>query len=208
MRTSTSGQIVGFLILLIVFCAQPATADEIIDQSNPAIGTGATNIGSDLNFELGQSFTPTAENLSSVMIYFAENTATDKNTPVRITIWKSDSLDFTSGLQIGTKVQIVPEGPSADDDPFTPVHRSTAIFTFNPPLIVESGEVYVIQISEAQVPSNTDLSWRAGGSYPGGMAIKDGQPTYWSDRSFQTFTEPNIVHSQAMNWCGVKSLFK
>lgn len=208
MRTRV-GRLIGSLCsLLIAICAQADMRAEVLDQSNPSIGSGATNIGSDLNFELGQSFTPTAGNLSSVKIYFAENTGTDKTTPVRMTIWKSNSLDFTSGLLIGTVVEWVPEGPGADDDPSTPVHRSTAVFTFSPPLFIEPGEIYVIQIAENQVPSNTDLSWRAAPPYPGGMAIKNGQPTYWPDFGFQTFTDPDVVPARTTTWSRVKSMYR
>ena len=194
------------VLLLSAGGLQANDRTEVVDQSNPPVGTGAVNIGSDFGFILGQSFVPTATNLTSVEIYFADNTPVDQETPVRVTIWKSESLDFTSGILIGTVVQLVPEGPGVDRGLGPRVNQSSAVFPFEPALPMEPGEVYVIQVAEDQFPSDTDLSWRTGEPYPYGVGIKDGAPT-WADFAFQTFTDPDITSTEAMTWGASKAMF-
>jgi hypothetical protein len=192
----------------LLLCAGGVRANgrtEVVDQSNPPAQYGAVNIGSDFGFILGQSFVPTATNLTSVEIYFADNTPVDQETPVRVTIWKSESLDFTSGILIGTVVQLVPEGPGVDRGLGPRVNQSSAVFPFEPALPMEPGEVYVIQVAEDQFPSNTDLSWRAGQAYPYGVGIKDGAPT--ADRAFQTFTDPDMTSAKRTTWGALKVMF-
>ena len=198
------------LVALLLSAAglQANDRTEVVDQSNPPVGTGAVNIGSDFGFILGQSFVPTAMNLTSIEIYFADNTPVDQETPVRVAVWKSESLDFTSGILIGAVVQLVPEGPGVDGDLGPRAHQSSAVFPFDPALPMESGEVYVIQVAEDQFPSNTDLSWRVGGPYPSGTGIKDGEPLWGgSDFAFQTFTDPDVTSTEAMSWGALKASF-
>jgi len=164
------------------------TSAEIVDQSNSMAPFGAVNIGSDFGFILGQQFVPTASTLSSVNIGFRDNTSTDDTTNVRITIWQSPSLDFTLGTLVGSVTKLVSEGPSFDDDLGTTVHEQTINFQFSPPLSLTPGLTYVIQVEEDDFPSSTDLSWTAGTSYSGGIAIKDGAAGPFSDLTFATFT--------------------
>jgi len=200
------------LILLfvgLVLCATEARANgrtEEIDQWNPPALYGAVNIGSDFGFILGQSFVPTATNLTSVEIWFGDATQVYQETPVRVTIWKSESLDFTSGVLVGTVVQLVPEGPPPDRLAGASRDTSSPVFRFEPALPLEPGEVYVIQAAEDQYPSDTDLSWKIGGAYPYGIGIKDGSQN-WADFAFRTFTDPELTATKLSTWGAIKSMF-
>lgn len=197
-----------WVLSVALFCSSPAAQSECLDEVNPPLTFGATNVGSDFGFELGQSFIPEVFNLSSVEIFFGDNTPIDQTTPVKLSIWRSNSLNFTTGTLVGAVTQQVPEGPGVDTDPSSPANQSSAIFVFNPPLAVESGKVYVIQVEEDQFPSNTDLSWRAGQQYPKGQAIKDGGNGPWSDWAFQTFaTQCTPLPAEETTWGRVKSRY-
>lgn len=204
-------QRVFFVLLLagLLLCAGGVWANgrtEVVDQSNPPAQYGAVNIGSDFGFILGQSFVPTATNLTSVEIYFRDATPVYQETPVRVTIWKSESLDFTSGILVGTVVQLIPEGPPPDGLVGASRDTSSPIFTFESALPLEPGEVYVIQVAEDQYPSNTDLSWRLGLNYPYGIGIIDGAQ-YGSDFAFQTFTDPELSSVDGTTWSAIKAMF-
>lgn len=177
-----------------------------VDQVALPVG-GATNIGSDFGFELGQSFVPANATISAVEIFFAENTSVDQTTPVRLTIWKSSSYDFTTGTLVGSVMEMVPEGPSVDTDP-SPAHQSSYVFAFDPPLVVEVGATYVIQVAEDQTPSNTDLSWRGGDTYASGEAIKDGSAAVFPDWAFKTFGLSCTVPVETTSWGRVKALYE
>jgi hypothetical protein len=179
---------------------------EVVDQSCPPAGYGAVNIGSDFGFELGQQFVPTGTNLTSVEIYFGDATPVYQETPVRVTIWKSESLDFTSGVLVGTVVQLVPEGPQGGERAAASRDTTSPTFSFVPPLPLEPGETYVIQVAEDQYPSNTDLSWRIGVPYPYGIGIRDGTQN-WGDFAFQTFTDPELTYIDWTTWSALKALF-
>jgi hypothetical protein len=127
-------QKVILVFVVAIFSANPVLSSECLDESNLPRMYGAINIGSDFGFELGQSFIPEVFELSSVEIVFADNTATDLTTPVKMSIWKSNSLDFATGTLVGSVTQLVPEGPGVDTEPSTPAHQSSAIFVFNPPV--------------------------------------------------------------------------
>ena len=88
-------------------------------------------------------------------------------------------------------------------------HRSSAVFDFVPALAMDVGETYVIQVGEDQSPSNTDLSWRVGLSYPFGQAIKDGGPSpFWTDRAFRTYGPLCPVPVEVSTWGNVKALYE
>lgn len=194
---------------VVVFCAaaSPIAAQCPTQVDQTALpGGGAINIGSDFGFVLGQSFVPSNATLTAVEIFFADNTSTDHTTPVTITIWKSPLVNFTTGTMVGSVAEMVPEGPSVDTDP-APAHQSSFVFTFNPPLIVEVGATYVIQVAESQTPSNTDLSWRATTGYGPGMAIKDGVVAPFEDYAFTTFGLSCTVPVEVTSWGRVKALY-
>jgi hypothetical protein len=156
-------------MLLALSCSQVFAATEILDQKQEIDG-GLTQIRD--AEPIGQSFIPTLRSLSSVEVYIGtSNPAFGDDT---ITCRISDST--LGGTVLGTASQFVTDG-------FVGWLR----FTFDPPIIVNPGSTYVIEL-DANLAT---FGWEyapGGNPYPDGTYTTQGTARADLDAMFRTYS--------------------
>jgi len=99
----------------------------------------------------GQTFTPTASELTGVDIFLADFDPQDLSDTYTITIWKDFQSSSNLGTMVGSISKVVTDsGETDDNNPFV------AHFHFNNPIPLEAGTLYFIQVE-----SGTILFWLA-----------------------------------------------
>jgi hypothetical protein len=160
------------VVTLTLFMNGAVFAHDIVDQSNP-VGAGGSQILA--HMPLGQEFTPTQPILTAVDVNLglAINDGADMLT---VNIRKGT---ITSPI-LATTSQMV--APCTDTPPYA---CGLVHFDFPTPLLVNPGEIYVLELQA----TNRTHGWIGADGYPGGSAIIQGVVEPDFDYSFQTYAQ-------------------